>query len=105
MWELLNIKSWSWDFVLNLSESDFPVKTVSQLTEFLSMNKNRNFVKSHGREVQRFIQKQGLDKTFVECETRMWRIGDRSLPHGIQVCTYLRYKCISLFTMCIFDEN
>lgn len=88
MWELLNIPTWNWDFVLNLSESDFPVKTVSQLTEFLSMNKNRNFVKSHGREVQRFIQKQGLDKTFVECETRMWRIGDRTLPYGIQVFSF-----------------
>ncbi|KAG5899486.1 hypothetical protein JTB14_015197 [Gonioctena quinquepunctata] len=85
MWELLNIKGWHWDFVLNLSESDFPVKTVAQLTQFLSSNKNRNFVKSHGREVQRFIQKQGLDKTFIECETRMWRIGDRTLPSGIQL--------------------
>ncbi|XP_023025219.1 xylosyltransferase oxt [Leptinotarsa decemlineata] len=85
MWEILNIKEWKWDFVLNLSESDFPVKTVAQLTQFLTLNKNRNFVKSHGREVQRFIQKQGLDKTFVECETRMWRIGDRVLPSGIQL--------------------
>ncbi|KAJ8965595.1 hypothetical protein NQ317_016297 [Molorchus minor] len=85
MWELLNIKNWKWDFVLNLSESDYPVKTVTQLTQFLTANKNRNFVKSHGREVQRFIQKQGLDKTFVECETRMWRVGDRQLPYGIQV--------------------
>lgn len=47
------------------------------------MNKERNFVKSHGREVQRFIQKQGLDKTFVECEAHMWRAGDRNLPWGI----------------------
>lgn len=85
MLELLNMKNWKWDFVLNLSESDYPVKTVAQLTDFLSMNKKRNFVKSHGREVQRFIQKQGLDKSFVECETRMWRVGDRSLPYGIQV--------------------
>ncbi|XP_072386942.1 xylosyltransferase oxt [Diabrotica undecimpunctata] len=85
MWELLNMKEWKWDFVLNLSESDFPVKPVQKLSEFLTLNKNRNFVKSHGREVQRFIQKQGLDKTFVECEYRMWRIGDRSLPSGIQM--------------------
>ncbi|KAJ8925077.1 hypothetical protein NQ315_001249 [Exocentrus adspersus] len=85
MWELLNIGEWRWDFVLNLSESDFPVKTVAQLTRFLTANRDRNFVKSHGREVQRFIQKQGLDKTFVECETRMWRVGDRKLPYGIQV--------------------
>lgn len=76
---------WSWDFVINLSESDFPVKTIDKLAEFLSANRDRNFVKSHGREVQRFIQKQGLDKTFVECDTHMWRIGDRTLPAGIQI--------------------
>ncbi|GAB1866064.1 protein xylosyltransferase [Camponotus japonicus] len=74
-----------WDFLVNLSESDFPLKNNSQLTEFLSWNKNMNFAKSHGREVQRFISKQGLDKTFIECEARMWRIGDRKLPDGIQI--------------------
>ena len=74
-----------WDFLVNLSESDFPIKSNMQLTQFLGLNKGMNFVKSHGREVQRFITKQGLDKTFVECETRMWRIGDRKLPDGIQI--------------------
>lgn len=74
-----------WDFLVNLSESDFPLKSNNQLTEFLSWNKGMNFAKSHGREVQRFIAKQGLDKTFVECEARMWRIGDRKLPDGIQI--------------------
>lgn len=84
MFELLNFTDWHWDFVLNLSESDFPVKTISQLTQFLGMNKNRNFAKSHGQEVQMCIQKQGIDKTFVECETKMWIIGARILPYGIQ---------------------
>lgn len=81
---LLHLK-WEWDFVLNLSESDYPVKTVEKLTDFLSANRDKNFVKSHGREVQRFIQKQGLDKTFVECDTHMWRVADRKLPWGIQI--------------------
>lgn len=84
MRELLQM-DWQWDFIINLSESDYPVKTVTRLVDFLSANKNKNFVKSHGREVQRFIQKQGLDKTFVECDTHMWRIGDRKLPWGVQI--------------------
>ena len=71
-----------WDFLINLSESDYPVKNNTILTQFLTRNKGLNFVKSHGREVQRFITKQGLDKTFVECEARMWRTGDRKLPNG-----------------------
>lgn len=85
MTELLHNFDWKWDFIINLSESDFLVKTKESLVNFLSANRDRNFVKSHGREVQRFIQKQGLDKSFVECDTHMWRIGDRDLPHGIQI--------------------
>lgn len=85
MRSLLQSTDWKWDFVINLSESDFLVKSMDDLVHFLTANRNRNFVKSHGREVQRFVQKQGLDKTFVECDTHMWRIGDRSLPHGIQI--------------------
>lgn len=85
MTELLEKTDWKWDFIINLSESDFLVKTKESLVNFLSANRDKNFVKSHGREVQRFIQKQGLDKSFVECDTHMWRIGDRELPHGIQI--------------------
>lgn len=76
---------WHWDFVINLSESDFPIKSLEKLESFLSANKGLNFVKSHGREVQRFIKKQGLDKTFIECETHMWRVGERRLPKGIVI--------------------
>lgn len=85
MTELLHKTDWKWDFIINLSESDYLVKTKESLVNFLSANRDKNFVKSHGREVQRFIQKQGLDKSFVECDTHMWRIGDRELPHGIQI--------------------
>lgn len=83
--ELLALTTWKWDFVLNLSESDYPVKQIRALEHFLTANRNRNFVKSHGRDTQRFLQKQGLDKTFVECDRRMWRVGDRRLPHDIQI--------------------
>jgi protein xylosyltransferase len=85
MSELLEMPGWRWDFVLNLSESDYPVKMVSSLERFLSANRDRNFVKSHGRDTQRFLQKQGLDKTFVECDMRMWRVADRQLPAGLQM--------------------
>lgn len=49
---------------------------------FLVANKDKNFVKSHGQDAQRFISKQGLDKTFFECDNHMWRVGDRQLPRG-----------------------
>ncbi|XP_055528233.1 xylosyltransferase oxt [Wyeomyia smithii] len=86
---------WKWDFVMNLSESDFPVKTLDKLVRFLSSNQGKNFVRSHGREVQRFIQKQGLDRTFVECDNHMWRIGDRALPAGVQIDGGSDWICLS----------
>ena len=84
--ELLSMWDWSdWDFVLNLSESDFPIKSQADLVTFLSNNRGSNFVKSHGREQDKFIKKQGLDKTFHECDTHMWRLGTRTLPLGVQI--------------------
>ena len=50
--------------------------------EFLAANRERNFLKSHGHDTHKFLQKQGLDRTFLECETHMWRIGERKLPAG-----------------------
>ena len=52
------LHSKDWDFLINLSESDYPIKTNARLVEFLTWNKGMNFVKSHGREVQRFLTKQ-----------------------------------------------
>jgi protein xylosyltransferase len=61
----------------------FAHRSTEKLEHFLSVNIGKNFLKSHGRDVQKFIQKQGLDKTFDECEYRMWRLGDRKLPSGL----------------------
>ncbi|XP_077980057.1 xylosyltransferase 1-like [Glandiceps talaboti] len=83
--DLLEMRDWQWDFVINLSESDYPIKTNDQLVSFLSVNKNFNFLKSHGRDDAKFIRKQGLDRTFLECDNHMWRLGDRKLPKGIAI--------------------
>ena len=82
----MNMK-WDWDFVLNLSESpesDYVLKHPEKLGQFLAVNKGKNFVKSHGKETKDFIQKQGLNRTFVECESRMWKVSQTTLPSGIQ---------------------
>ena len=52
-------KDWEWDFVLNLSESDYPLKRRENLVAFLSSNRDKNFVKSHGRDPKEFLRKQG----------------------------------------------
>lgn len=84
MEHLLEIDS-QWQFVFNLSESDFPLRSIESLEALLAANPGRNFLKSHGRQTRQFIHKQGLDRVFHECESRMWRLGDRSLPAGIRI--------------------
>ena len=41
--ELLQ-KPWEWDFVLNLSESDYPLKKIEDFVVFLTSNRDKNFV-------------------------------------------------------------
>ncbi|KAK8750509.1 hypothetical protein OTU49_014874, partial [Cherax quadricarinatus] len=95
MKQVLLIKSWNWDFIINLSESDYPIKRNDELVRFLTNNRERNFLKSHGHDTNKFLQKQGLDRTFLECETHMWRIGERRLPLGIRVDGGSDWLCLN----------
>ncbi|GAV00528.1 hypothetical protein RvY_11361 [Ramazzottius varieornatus] len=81
------IDRWAaWDYFINLSESDLPIKSVEELVDFLGGNYGRNFAKSHGQSVQQFIKRQGLDRTFYECENRMWLVDrKRKIPQGIEM--------------------
>ncbi|XP_049273801.1 xylosyltransferase oxt-like isoform X2 [Rhipicephalus sanguineus] len=74
-----------WDYFVNLSETDYPVKSREELEMFLAANMGSNFVKSHGQDTQRFIGKQALERTFHECGGRMWRLGPRTLPWGLRL--------------------
>ena len=84
MEQLLELDS-KWRYVFNLSESDFPLRSIEELEAFLAANSGRNFLKSHGRQTRQFIHKQGLDRVFHQCESRMWRLGDRQLPAGVRI--------------------
>ncbi|KAM9844267.1 xylosyltransferase 2 [Aulostomus maculatus] len=85
MQDLLSMLDWKWDFFINLSATDFPTRTNDELVAFLSQHRDKNFLKSHGRENTRFIKKQGLDRLFHECDNHMWRLGERSIPDGLEV--------------------
>ncbi|GIY60428.1 xylosyltransferase oxt [Caerostris extrusa] len=39
--ELLLLKDWNWNYVINLSESDFPIKSLSSLERFLVANNGK----------------------------------------------------------------
>ncbi|XP_035695528.1 xylosyltransferase 1-like isoform X1 [Branchiostoma floridae] len=100
--DLRAMYDWKWDFFINLSGTDYPTKPIDQLTAFLTLHREENFLKSHGRDDNsakattsgsrsepyrnhRFIKKQGLDRVFYECDTHMWRLGDRKIPEGILI--------------------
>ncbi|TNN83393.1 Xylosyltransferase 2 [Liparis tanakae] len=85
MQDLLSMLDWKWDFFINLSATDFPTRTDDELVAFLSQQRDKNFLKSHGRENARFIKKQGLDRLFHECDNHMWRLGERRIPEGLEV--------------------
>uniref|UniRef100_A0A1I7WCM9 protein xylosyltransferase n=1 Tax=Heterorhabditis bacteriophora TaxID=37862 RepID=A0A1I7WCM9_HETBA len=83
---LSNPGLYDWDFLINLSESDFPVMTLSELEAQLKINIGKSFLSSHGYNTARFIQKQGFDYVFIECENRMWRIGKRiEFPRNLRI--------------------
>ena len=52
----------------------------------------------------RFIRKQGLDQTFLECENHLWRLGHRELPSGIRVDGGSDWVCLHR-DFCHFVDN
>uniref|UniRef100_A0A0K0CTI2 protein xylosyltransferase n=1 Tax=Angiostrongylus cantonensis TaxID=6313 RepID=A0A0K0CTI2_ANGCA len=75
-----------WDYLINLSESDFPVLTLHELEVQLKLNPHKSYLSSHGYNTARFIQKQGFDFVFVECENHMWRVAKRNeFPRNLRV--------------------
>ena len=84
--EVNEIEEWSdWEFILNLSESDFPIKSQFEFVTFLSNNRGKNFVQGIGEgNSELFVQKQGLSHTFYECDFHIWNVASRTLPSGIQ---------------------
>uniref|UniRef100_A0A6A7G8G9 protein xylosyltransferase n=2 Tax=Hirondellea gigas TaxID=1518452 RepID=A0A6A7G8G9_9CRUS len=106
MEELINKPHCHWDFVVNLSESDYPIKSNQALEEFLWRNKGRNFLKSHGQDTNRFLKKQGLDRTFLQCEEHMWRLGERKLPSGVRIDGGSDWVCLSnAFVRYVISSN
>uniref|UniRef100_A0A1I7VC87 protein xylosyltransferase n=1 Tax=Loa loa TaxID=7209 RepID=A0A1I7VC87_LOALO len=83
---LYSLKWNNWDFMLNLSESNFPILSMVELEFHLAKNKGRIFLSNHGYDTARFIQKQGLEYVFMQCENRMWLLMKRTkFPSSIRL--------------------
>ncbi|KRY88929.1 Xylosyltransferase oxt [Trichinella pseudospiralis] len=82
--QLLQLSS-DWEYLVNLSESDMPLRPVDELSSLLGNCNGTSFLRSHGDTTVAFIRRQGLGKLFVECDYHMWRLGERKLPKGVRV--------------------
>ncbi|CAF0828601.1 unnamed protein product [Didymodactylos carnosus] len=104
--QLFNDLKWSWNFIINLSETDFPLKPLNVLTTFLSMYPEYNFLRSHNRDPLNFTRSQGLLHTFVQCEDYMYRIGPRELIKDIVYDGGSDWYCLNRdFIHYIINEN
>lgn len=84
--DLLEISTeWHWDFVVNLSESDFPLFPIEEFEGFLFVNRYRNFLESHNDSGQQYFERQGLDWFFYECDNHLWKMGKRKFPENIRL--------------------
>ena len=85
MGEALWAIKWEWDYFINLSGADFPIKTNDEITQLLGANLGENFVKPSNGDPEVFIAKQGINFTFLQCDNHMWKLGPRHIPEGIVI--------------------
>ena len=81
--EILQI-GWTFDYVMNISESDFPLKPLEEFENYLKTRIGKNFLGTSLRELIRFQEGQGMRKMFYNCDNHMYRIGERNIPFGLQ---------------------
>lgn len=65
---LLNINA-DWDFFINLSGQDFPLKSQDVIQDFLSKNKGNNFIKIVNQATERPETMNRIENYFVETDT------------------------------------
>ncbi|PAA74223.1 hypothetical protein BOX15_Mlig011848g2 [Macrostomum lignano] len=81
--DLLNCTDWHWDFVINLSESDFPIRPDRQLTAYLTEMRHLSFLASHSGNYSDFMRKQAIERYFVQCDNHMYFLGSRQPIEGL----------------------
>ncbi|CAH8619356.1 unnamed protein product [Heterobilharzia americana] len=78
-----NMRDWKWDFVINLSESDMPIRPNHELVTYLSHNRDKIFLRSFSHTGQSFLRNQGFGQLFLECDSYVWHLGERPIPPRI----------------------
>ncbi|KAI0983582.1 hypothetical protein GJ496_002788 [Pomphorhynchus laevis] len=64
------VRHLSWTYIINLSESDYPVKSIDHLSRILDAYDPTNFIRFSKCD-QLSKKRQGLDRIFTQCGRRM----------------------------------
>lgn len=96
MQELIHVRTgWDWQFLINLSESDYPIKPVKELARHLAKHPEASFLKFFKTTYATFANNQAFEFAFLQCENRMWRVGKRKAPLGIQFSGGSDWFCLN----------
>ena len=68
---------WNFDYVMNISESDFQVRPMEQFEEHLRKRNGLNFLSMGINGFVRFQESQGMNRIFYNCDEHMFKMGDR----------------------------
>ena len=74
--EILEME-WNFDYVMNISESDFPVRPIEDFEEHLRERNGGNFIAMGKDQMLKFQEGNGLTKTFYNCDDHMYKVGER----------------------------
>jgi hypothetical protein len=67
-----------WDFFINLSEADMPIKSIDSVARELGHVRGTSFLTSSATmKEKRFCEKQGVNFTFFQCDNHLFAIGKR----------------------------
>ncbi|GMS80921.1 hypothetical protein PENTCL1PPCAC_3096, partial [Pristionchus entomophagus] len=73
-----------WDYLINMSERDELILSIKELEAQLDSRRGHSFLAYHGHSTVKFLERQGVDFVFMECENRMWKIARRpSFPPNV----------------------
>ena len=91
MREMLELE-WDMDFIIDVSGTDYLLKTPEELKTFLSEHVGMNFVQAFEA-----LQNKNIfyNHTYIECNNYMYQIGTRTVPKGIQYYKGSQFFCIS----------
>lgn len=74
--EILEME-WNFDYVMNISESDFPVRPIEEFENHLKERNGGNFIAMGKDQMLKFQEGNGLTKTFYNCDDHMYKVGER----------------------------